>query len=609
MSVMYQFKKEDAFRFAREQGHSYKIVGNEMRFKKCPYCKYETNDKDTFSINLETGMFKCMRSTCGAHGNMITLHKDFNFSLGNYADEYFDRSRQFRTFPRKPKPEPKPKAIEYMESRGISKAVCEKYSITVSKDDESILVIPFYDEKDELTFIKYRHTDYNPEKHTGKEWCIKDTKPILFGMAQCNLDNKTLIMTEGQIDSLSVAEAGIENAVSVPTGKNGFSWVPYCWDWLQHFNTLIVFGDREGDTITLLEEMTNRFNGLVKHVRLEDYKDCKDANDILRKYGAEQIRACVENAEPVAVKEIKDILDVKKVNLNEMENFNTGIYKLNKILGGFYMGQVILLTGERGKGKSTLASQFGTMAVKAGYNTFFYSGELMDWYFRNWLDLQVAGDMHINKVRNSFGDWDYSVNGSIYPQMERWYGGKIKIYDNNIIQEDEHDDLLETIEKAITRYSCRAIFIDNLMTAMSDDITSDLNRQQTAFVRKLTHIAKRFNVVIFLVAHPKKNQTGKYTFNNDDVAGSSNITNLVDVVLRYDVPDRIEEEAADSRPQRVLQVFKNRLTGRLCTDGIGLYYQESSKRISENPQSFDWSLGWEEVETDFESVDQTEIPF
>ena len=292
---MYQFKKEDAFRFAREQGHAYKIVGNEMRFKKCPYCKYETNDKDTFSINLDTGMFKCMRSTCGAHGNMITLHKDFNFSLGSYADEYFDRSRQFRTFPRKPKPEPKPKAIEYMESRGISKAVCEKYSITVSKDDESILVIPFYDEKDELTFIKYRHTDYDPEKHTGKEWCIKDTKPILFGMAQCNLDNKTLIMTEGQIDSLSVAEAGIENAVSVPTGKNGFSWVPYCWDWLQHFDTLIVFGDREGDSITLLEEMTNRFNGLVKHVRLEDYKDCKDANDILRKYGAEQIKACIEN--------------------------------------------------------------------------------------------------------------------------------------------------------------------------------------------------------------------------------------------------------------------------------------------------------------------------
>ena len=605
---MYKFKTEDARRFAKEQGLRTKIVGNELRFYKCPYCQKMTNDKDTFAINLDNGMFKCMRSSCNAHGNMITLHKDFGFSLGNYADEYYDRAKPFRTFPRIDKPVSKDKAVEYMAGRGISQQICERYYITVKKDDESILVIPFYDDKDELAFIKYRHTDYDPEKHNGKEWCMKDTKPILFGMAQCNLENKTLIITEGQIDSLSVAEAGIENAVSVPTGKNGFSWVPYCWDWLQNFDTLIVFGDKEGDSITLLDEMTSRFNGLVKHVRLEDYKDCKDANDILRKYGADQVRACINNSVPVRVKEIKDILEVKRVKISDLEKFNTGIFKLNKILGGFYMGQVILITGERGKGKSTLASQFGTMAIKAGYNTFYYSGELMDWYFRNWLDVQVAGDKHINKIRNPYGDYDYSVDGNIYPLIEQWYGGKLKIYDNNIIQEDEHDDLLETIEKAITRYSCRVVFIDNLMTAMEDDISADLNRQQTAFVRNLTHIAKRFNVLIFLIAHPKKNQSGKYNFTNDDVAGSSNITNLVDVVLRYDVPEKRDEESEEPRPHRVLQVFKNRLTGKLCTDGIGLYYQESSRRISEDSHTFDWNLGWETI-TETKTQEELEIPF
>lgn len=605
---MYKFDKEDALRFASEQGIKARVVGNELRFNKCPYCKNKTNDKDTFAINLDTGMFKCMRSTCSAHGNMITLHRDFNFSLGNYVDEYFDRSRPFRTFPKIEKPAPKDSAIRYMEGRGISQGTCERYHITVKKDDEAILVFPFYDDKDELTFIKYRKTNFDPEKDKNKEWCFTDTKPILFGMDQCNLENKTLIMTEGQIDSLTVAEVGYENAVSVPTGKNGFTWVPYCWDWLQHFDTLIIFGDKEGESITLMDEMTTRFNGLVKHVRLEDYKDCKDANDILRTYGAEQVRACIDNAVPVEVKEIKDILDVKKVNLADLEKFNTGIQKLNRIIGGFYMGQVILLTGERGKGKSTLASQFGTMAVKAGYNTFFYSGELMDWYFRNWLDLQVAGDRHINKIRNPYGDYDYSVDGNVYSNIEKWYGGKVKIYDNNIIQEDEHDDLLETIEKAITRYSCRVIFIDNLMTAMEDNISADLNRQQTAFVRNLTQIAKRFNVLIFLVAHPKKNQTGKYNFTNDDVAGSSNITNLVDVVLRYDLPPKKDEENDTPKPQRVLQVFKNRLTGKLCLDGIGLYYQESSRRISEDNHTFDWALGWENA-TDFKSAEELEIPF
>ena len=605
---MYKFKTEDARRFAKEQGIRTKIVGNELRFNKCPYCRSE-KDKDTFAINLDTGMFKCMRASCAAHGNMLTLHKDFGFSLGSEANEYYDRSRSFRTFPKKEKPLPKDKALEYMASRGISKTTCEHYNITTSKDNDNVLVFPFYDEADNLTFVKFRKTDFDPEKDKNKEWCMRDTKPILFGMSQCNMDNPVLIMTEGQIDSLSVVEAGYENAVSVPTGKNGFSWVPYCWDWLQKFKTLIIFGDKEGDNITLLDDMTTRFHGLVKHVRLEDYKDCKDANDILRKYGKEQVRKCIENAVPAEVKEIKDIIEVKRVNLADLEKFNTGLQALNRVIGGFYMGQVILLTGERGKGKSTLASQFGTMAVKAGYNTFFYSGELMDWYFRNWLDMQVAGDRFINKIRNPYGTYDYSVDGAVYSNIERWYAGKIKIYDNNIVREDEHEDLLGTIQKAITRYSCRVIFIDNLMTAIDDDIASDLYRQQTAFVRKLTHIAKQFNVLIFLIAHPKKNQSGKYTFTNDDVAGSSNITNLVDVVLRYDAPNHEQEYDDETpRPDRVLQVYKNRLTGKVKLDGIGLYYQESSKRISEDKMTFDWELGWES-ECFTSKIEQMEIPF
>ena len=61
--------------------------------------------------------------------------------------------------------------------------------------------------------------------------CEKDTKPILFGMAQCE-DFTTLAITEGQIDSLSLAECGIKNAVSVPTGALGFTWFRHCEEWI-----------------------------------------------------------------------------------------------------------------------------------------------------------------------------------------------------------------------------------------------------------------------------------------------------------------------------------------------------------------------------------------
>ena len=87
-------------------------------------------------------------------------------------------------------------------------------------------------------------------------------------MDKCNPEaNDTLVMTEGQIDSLSCAEAGIPNAVSVPTGAQGFTWVPYCWDFLGKFKTLIVFGDHEKGHITLIAEMQTIFHGKVKHVR------------------------------------------------------------------------------------------------------------------------------------------------------------------------------------------------------------------------------------------------------------------------------------------------------------------------------------------------------
>ena len=70
--------------------------------------------------------------------------------------------------------------------------------------------------------------------------------PILFGMNHCE-GYERLVITEGQIDSLSLTEAGVSNAVSVPTGANGFTWVPHCYEWLNRFEELVVFGDCENE--------------------------------------------------------------------------------------------------------------------------------------------------------------------------------------------------------------------------------------------------------------------------------------------------------------------------------------------------------------------------
>ena len=605
MSI-YEFDVDDARRFASEQGIAARVRGKELQFSKCPYCRNRTDDKNTFAINLRTGQFKCLRATCGAHGNMITLAKDFNFSLGRDVDEYYNRQRKFKDMARYPRPVVRQPAVDYLEARNISRNTAERYSITTQTDHENILVFPFFDEEGKMQFAKYRKMDFDKTKDANKEWCEANCKPILFGMDQCDMENPTLILTEGQIDSLSVAESGIPNAVSVPTGAKGFTWVPYCWDFLNKFETLIIFGDYENGQITLLEEMKSRFKGTVKHVRPEDYHGCKDANELLQKFGRQTVRDAVNNSQIVEHPRIKKLAEVKRKSMADMEHINTGIAQLNKMLGGFYFGQLIILTGERGLGKSTLGSQFMTYAIEQGCTGFYYSGELMDWFVQDWFDRQIAGSRYINCSESSNGYRNYLVDGDVLPQIHDWYNEKCYIFDNAILNGNEEQDvLLETVKTAIRQYGCRVLLLDNLMTAIEDDPGQDIYRQQSNFVRNLAEIAKGYNVIILLVVHPRKQMINK--FSNDDIAGSSNITNLADVILRYTRPDKDDEDDG-VRPDRVLQVTKNRVNGHVDWKGINLWYEEASKRITEKKGEFSWIFGWD---SKFEEPDDElgDIPF
>lgn len=219
---MYEFNPQDVFSFAAFVGAEVKEKGKELFFKRCPKCHGGRNDLDTFSVNLENGLFKCFRASCNYHGHFVELARDFNFQLDD------GQEKKYRKLPQR-KIIVKPNAVKYLESRGIPSEITQRYRITTRIDNNDILVFPFYDEQNVLQFVKYRNTKYNGEGN--KEWCEKNTKPILFGMAQCT-DFKQLVITEGQIDSLTLSTCGIKNAVSVPTGALGFSWLSNCWDWI-----------------------------------------------------------------------------------------------------------------------------------------------------------------------------------------------------------------------------------------------------------------------------------------------------------------------------------------------------------------------------------------
>ena len=581
--MSYEFKKQDVLDFAATVHTEKREKGNELFFLECPYCHGgRRHDKETFSINLENGTFHCFRSGCGKSGHFVELARDFGFPLD------FGEIKQYRTLKQK-EIITKLEAILYLESRGISEATAKRYKITTRNDHKNILVFPFLDENNVMQFVKYRKIDFDSKRDKNKEWCEENTKPILFGMAQCE-KRGTLVITEGQMDSLSVAECGIKNAVSVPNGAKGFTWIQHCREFLDRFQEVIVFGDHEHGHITLVDELQVRLNQKVKVVQAADYLGEKDANDILRKYGKDAIRHAVKNAKVPEIKNIKKLSKVQSVDLEALPKIKTGISKLDRTLGGIYYGQVVLLSGKRGEGKSTLMSQMVAEALDQGVNVFVYSGELPDFHFKRWLDMQLAGTANLMERQDIFGETYWSIPDDVQEKLNAWYDDRAFIYDNGFVEDDggKNEALLQTIERAVRQYDIRLVCVDNLMTAMESN-GNDLYNAQSEFVGGLKRLAMRYNIAVILVAHPKKKKDGE--IENDDVSGSSEITNKVDTVLFY---NRTNMDSTGEGSARIF-VTKNRMNGKLLTGdkSIMMLYSQSCKRVASVEDGNGKIYGWE----------------
>ena len=594
----YVMNEDDLWGLVASLGVKTKIHGDEVQFEYCPYCHGgQKRNRWTLGVNRKTGAYGCFKGSCEKHGHFVQLCRDFGYELVDPANI------KYANFPQ---PErriiPRESALAYLKDRGISKETAERYSITAFEDRPYVLWMPLFDEEGKLVGAKERRMDWKKTSKFPKEKWTKGSKPVLFGINQC-VDTEYVVITEGLIDALSVAEAGIKNACSVPGGMNNDKWLTLNYQWLMRFDKVIVFGDFEDGKITLLKDISNTLPTKIYVVREADYLGEKDANAILQKFGAEEVRKCVLNAEPMKVNNVIELADVEDEDLATIPRVKTGVTELDQVLGGgIYYGQVCLLSGKRGEGKSTFMSQVFAEALDQGINCFVYSGELRNADFKRCLNSQLAGSSYMSSRINEFNEEEWYLEKEVSQKISQWYRGRAFIYDTDSIMSSDTIDLIGTIKKVVTQNGVRFICIDNLMTAMDIVPTKeDLYTTQGKFVGDLKNIARVYKVAIILVAHQRKagkDQVQGDSFDNDTVSGSADVTNKVDIVINYSRAK--EEDQHDSN----IQVGKNRLTGKLKRgdNAIKMIYSPKTKRVYAM-RSLDKHYGWEkgteiEVEID-----------
>lgn len=577
------------YEFADRYLRPYTQKGAEIVPELCPFCHGgDHKDKYSFALNAGNKTYNCKRGSCGNQGHFTELCRKFGeeSDKDGYSKPYIPQVKKYK------KPETKAQPADdyvktYLGLRKISESAISSYK--VGSDGNGNIVFPFYDENGEHIFTKFRPAK-KVEKGERKSWRETDTKPILFGMHLCEYD-KPLCITEGEIDAMSLYEAGIPNAVSVPSGSEDFVWVDTCWEWLKRFDKIILFGDNDGAGLEMIKKLSVKLSDRKIYIAEHEYKD---ANELLYRKGAESVKSAYNTAKEAPVIGLIDLAGVMPLDVKNMQTVKTSIGGLNKLLHGFKYGDVSVWTGKRGEGKSTLLSEILLDAVEYGVNVCAYSGEIDQAGFQYWVDLQAAGKNHIESFYDHSTENEVQyVPNEIKALIHSWYSRKFWLYDNLIIEENEESSILGKFEIAAKRYDCKVFLIDNLMTVNHSSLNDkDFYRAQSTFVGKLVQFAKKLNVHVHLIAHPRK--TGNKTFDNDDVSGSGDITNRPANV--FSIKKLSETDAAVQGFDVMLEVTKNRWHGK-CGK-IGLNYCPVSRRLYVPSQGNDLKYGWEDMLSD-----------
>ena len=317
----------------------------------------------------------------------------------------------------------------------------------------------------------------------------------------------------------------------------------------------------------------------------------------------------VEEMPALDGKEWLSMEDIQYLDMKNISAIPTGHDEFDRKALGFVLGEISIVSGLNGSGKSSWLNCISLNAIQRGFKVAMFSGELMKEKVKVWLNQSAAGREFVKKVYG-YDDF-YYVPRDVTAKIDAWTKDKFFLYDNKYGR--NWSRLLESIKELIKAKQINLLILDNLMTTDLDAFSGDKNEKQSSFVNSLADLAKQANIHIILVAHPRKSLT---FLRREDIGGSGDITNLADNVyiihrcnkdfekrspefLGQDVVNKIMQYDGYSN---IVEVCKNRFVGSV--DNIfGYYYEMETKRFMQSKTEhivYDWNPPVIQQDMDFD---------
>jgi twinkle protein len=483
---------------------------NKMTCPECSPNRKKKTDK-CFSFNLNKGAGRCN------HCNIVLVEfKEFEpkFQKIEYKRPKISYVSNYTE-----------NCLKFFKSRLISEKTLINMKVT-----ESIEWMPKAKaEIPTIQFNYYRNGEIINIKSRGKNKDFKLYKDaeLIFYNLDATIDNEIIIIVEGEMDCLALYECGYRNVISVPNGaglgKINFEYLDNSIESFSDNTKFILALDNDNAGLNLQNELARRLG--YENCTTVTFKDCKDANECLIKYGVQTIIDCINNQKEFPIIGVFTANDIEK---NIYDFYNNGLPSGSGIGMAemdnhikFQPGYLTTITGIPGHGKSEfLDFLLCRLNISHGWKTALYSPE------------NHPLELHFSKFAEKIIGKPFEGANRLSPlDLQKM----INYHANNFFFiNPENDFKLETILDAVRQLVRKKginAFVIDAWNKLDHHYTTNETKYISEQLDKITRFCELNKVHCFLVAHPTKIQKSKddhelYDIPNlYSISGSANFYN------------------------------------------------------------------------------------
>ena len=458
--------------------------------------------------------------------------------------------------------------------RRITEETCKKFGYTIGEDwDGNTVHIASFRKEGELTAQKIRYPDKD-FKHLG------DQKPGLWGEHLWKEGGKMLVITEGEIDAMSVSQ--LQNnrwpVVSLPngtdkSGKSARMAIQRSLAFVTSFEKVVFMFDMDGPgriASTECAKLCKPGQAFIAELPF------KDANECLTKGEGKAVISAMWDAKPYRPDGILNASDLWERVAKPKEN-NSVDYpwpELNRRTWGNRKGELVVWTAGSGVGKSAVVREvfFDLMKNKGQKVGMIMLEENIERTALGMMGLELNYPLHLNR-----GDFDEAALRQAFDATSG--SGNLWLYDH--FGSTSAGNLLDRIRYLATGCECDYIVLDHISIAVSDAEAND-NMDERKLIdmlmTKLRSLVEETGVGLHVISHLRRPQgkgheEGAMT-SLSQLRGSHAIAQLSDIVIGLERNQQDEESGNET----VIRVLKNRFSGETGEAGV-LFYDQTTGRL------------------------------